>query len=111
MQAKIEATEATLMMGFWLLLMGWRAAHALGASLGSARVLGLTAVLAAIGTAVLEASWYGVATGVPWRAVLEANLHLGLWPRPAWWIFAVGVAASALPLARSIAAERVQPAQ
>lgn len=98
MQSKIDASEATLMMGFWLLLMGWRAAHAAGASLRAPWLLAAVALAAAAASAALEALWYGIATGVPWRAVLEANLTLTPWPRPAWWVLAVGLAVALVPL-------------
>ena len=97
MQSKLEATEAALMLGFWLLLMGWRLANRLGAPLTSPLTLTAVAVLAALATAGLEALWYGTATGVPWQAVLDANLTLSPWPRPSIWCLAAGLAA--IPLA------------
>lgn len=110
MQSKINATEATLMMGFYLLLMGWRVVHRMGWSLTSARSLALVAVVAAVVTAALELLWYGVATGVPWRAVFEANLSLTPWPRPAWWVGGIGLLVSLIPLVRSRLSIRVHAA-
>ena len=102
MQSKLEATEAALMMGFWLLLMGYRLAHRLGAPsnapLFGPVALAAIALLAALATAGLEATWYGVATGIPWRAVLNANLALTPAPRPALIALAVGLAVAILPL-------------
>ena len=98
MQAKLEATEAALMMGLFLLLMGYRAAHRFSASLGNPLTLAAVAVPAALATAGLEATWYGVATGIPWRAVLNANLTLMPIPRPAVIILAVGLAVALLPI-------------
>jgi sulfoxide reductase heme-binding subunit YedZ len=112
MQSKINATEAALMMGFWLLLMGWRAAQKLGKSLTSPLTLGAVALLAALSTALLEAAWYGIATRIPWQAILSANLSLEPAPRPAFWVLAVGLAAALLsPLWRRIAAWRSAPAR
>lgn len=98
MQSKIDAWQAALMMGFWLLLMGWRLAHKLGRSLASPLTLAAVAVLATLATAVLEAVWYGVATRVPWQAILSANLSLDPSPRPAVWVLVVGLAVALLPL-------------
>lgn len=98
MQSKLEVGEATLMMGLYLLLMGWRLAHRAGASLTDARVLLAVAVGAGLATAALEATWYGVATGVPWQAILDANLHFAPWPRPAWWILFIGALFALVPL-------------
>lgn len=99
LQSKINATEAALMMGFWLLLMGWRIAHSAGARLGAPWTLPVVAILAALATATLEAVWYGVATGVPWDRVLEANVMMFTpWPRPAWLVLAVGLVVALVPL-------------
>ena len=102
MQSKIDAWQAALMMGFWLLLMGWRLAHRLGRSLASPLTLAAVAVLATLATALLEAVWYGVATRVPWQAILSANLSLDPSPRPAVWVLVVGLAVALLPLRRGI---------
>lgn len=98
LQSKINATEATLMMGFLLLVMGLRIAHRAGHPLSAPRTLVVVAIAAAIGTAALEVLWYGLATGVPWRSVLESNLMLTPWPRPSWWVLAVGLALAVVPL-------------
>lgn len=106
MQAKADAGEATLMMGLWLLLMGWRLARKAGWSLAEPRVLLVVAPLAALATAGLEAAWYGLATAIPWRAVLEANLSFGSMPRPAWWVLAAGLLAALVPLRRALPSRR-----
>lgn len=102
MQSKLEATEAAMMMGFWLLLMGYRLAHRLGARLNAPLAgpiaLAAVALLTAIATAALEATWYGVATGIPWQAVLNANLTLTAAPRPAFITLAVGLTIALLPI-------------
>ena len=102
MQSKINATEAALMTGFWMLLMGWRLAHRMGASLKSPRILAVVALSAALATALTEALWYGTATGVPWRAVFEANLMPTPWPRPAVITLVVGLVTVPLPLAKPL---------
>ncbi len=109
LQAKLEATQAALMMGVFLLLMGYRLAHRFGASLGNPLTLAAVAVLAAPATAALEALWYGVATGIPWQAVLNANLTLAPEPRPAGWILAAGLTAAALPVLTRLFGKEPQP--
>lgn len=109
MQSKLEATEAALMMGFWLLLMGYRLAHRAGIPLTNPLVLAGVAVLSALATAALEAAWYGSATGIPWRAVLNANLDVTSMPRPALWVFFVGLAAGPLPFLKHWNTHRKQP--
>lgn len=92
LQSKIDVTEAILMAGLFLWLMGYR----LLAPKGSAPSLGrlaLLAVAAALGTALLEAAWYGVATGVPPLPVLMANLDVEFGLRPAMWVGIAGAAA------------------
>lgn len=98
LQSKIDASEATLMMGLWLLTMGWRLAHRLGLSLRSPVVLAGTAIAAALATALLEATWYGLATGVPWQVMLALNLGVTPTVRPAVWVLAAGLLAALLPL-------------
>jgi len=103
LQSKINATQAALMMGFFLLLMGWRLAHKVGGRLDRPGALLLVALLAAPLTAGLEALWYGLATSVPWMRVLEANWSLAMWPRPSFWVLAVGLVAMVLPVLPIIA--------
>ncbi|WP_204338157.1 hypothetical protein, partial [Proteus mirabilis] len=50
----------------------------------------------ALATALLEAAWYGLASGVPASLVLSANLDFSGVVRPAWWVLGVGLL---LPLA------------
>lgn len=98
LQAKLEATEAALMMGLFLLLMGYRLANRLTIPLNSAVTLAGVASLAALMTAGMEALWYGVTTGIPWQAVLQANLTVTPLPRPAGWVLATGLFVALLPL-------------
>jgi len=91
MQSKIYVSEATLMSGFFVALMLYRAAHARDWSLRSPLVLVSIAVLAGLATAGIEYAWYGLATGVPPSAVLVANLEF-MWPlRPAWNVLLCGL--------------------
>lgn len=88
MQSKIDASQATLMAGAFILLMLYRFAIRLGRPLAPALLLALAA-LASVLTAATEFAWYATWTGVdPWK-VLQANLTLSL-GRPALWVFTAG---------------------
>ncbi|MFO0994519.1 MAG: protein-methionine-sulfoxide reductase heme-binding subunit MsrQ [Hyphomicrobiales bacterium] len=96
MQSKIDATQAALMMGFFILVMLYRIPNA--ARLRSVGTLVGIAMLAALATAGLEAVWYGVATGVKPLAVLNANLLFPGVVRPAWIVFGTGLAVALVSL-------------
>ena len=106
LQSKADVSEAVLMAGFFVLLMGWRAARRAGFELADVRTLLVVAVLASLVTAGLEALWYALATGVDWRLVLWANID-GPSLRPAAWILLVGLAAALLPLWRMVSERRM----
>jgi sulfoxide reductase heme-binding subunit YedZ len=91
LQAKIDATEPTLMAGFFILLMAYRIVIAKRIRLTPLAVLA-TGVVSAIATAALEFVWYGLATGVdPW-AVLAANLAFPTMIRPAMMVCGANLA-------------------
>lgn len=94
LQAKINVSEEVVQIGLFAVLMMVRAMR--GRVPLTALPLLALAIIAVPLTAALEALWYGLATGVPWQRVLEANLMLALAPRPALW---AGLIALALPLA------------
>ncbi len=91
MQAKVDVTQPVLMSGFYFWLMGYRIMARFGYKKGLVPLL-LLAVAAGLLTAVAEAAWYGIATNVGWRRVILANLSFSYTIRPAWWVFATGVA-------------------
>lgn len=93
LQAKIYVSEEVVQIGVFVVLMAVRFLHR-GRRLHAWSLLAL-ALLAVPLTAGLEALWYGLATGVPWRRILDANLMLALAPRPA---VVVGLLALVLPL-------------
>jgi sulfoxide reductase heme-binding subunit YedZ len=99
-QSKADVYEPTLMAGFFLLLMFYRLAHWRGLSLASPLVLVAVAILAALGTAAIEYTWYAIATGVPPGRVLAANLQFSFSIRPAWWVLATGLGVTLLALLR-----------
>lgn len=93
LQAKINVTEEVVQIGLFVVLMAVRSLH-------KRRLLNVWSLLALAAlsipvTAMLEALWYGLATGVPWQRVFYANFMLILAPRPA---VIVGLIALVLPL-------------
>ena len=107
MQAKIDVTEPTLMAGLFVLLMGHRllSRHKLGEQgfALTALAIGATAL-----TALMEAGWYAVASGVPAARVLEADLDFSVSIRPAWLVLAVGAGLIVLRLVRGLWARKPQ---
>jgi methionine sulfoxide reductase heme-binding subunit len=93
LQAKINVSEEVVQIGVFVVLMAVRVLHKRRGL--NAWTLALLALLAVPLTAGLEALWYGLATGVPWRRILDANFMLALAPRPA---LLVGLIALTLPL-------------
>lgn len=106
MQAKLDVSQPVLMAGFFILLMGqrlltrWRLGDHWAALLVLAPVSGLL-------TALLEAAWYGVASGVPASRVLDADLDFSDGLRPAWWVAIVAMGFVVLRVARPLWAKRV----
>lgn len=85
LQTKLDVTEAMLTAGLFLWLMGYRLLSSKGAAPPLWR-LALLVPLAALGTALLEAGWYGLGTGAPFWPVLMANLDVEFGLRPALWV-------------------------
>jgi sulfoxide reductase heme-binding subunit YedZ len=98
LQSKADVTEPTLMAGLLLWLLCWRA---LPRDLRD-NPLGLltVAVVAALGTLLVEYAWYALATHIPAERVLLANLDLAAGPRPAVIVLLVGLAAAMVPWVR-----------
>lgn len=91
MQQKLDVTQPVLMTGFFVWLMGWRVMQHYGRGTG---LLNLVALSAASGvlTALIEAGWYAVATGIDPARVLEANLSFAYAISPSWWVAGAGLA-------------------
>jgi sulfoxide reductase heme-binding subunit YedZ len=93
LQAKIDVSEEVIQIGVFLVLMAVRLLRKIDALHWLALLaLALLSVPIAMG---LEALWYGLATGVPWRRIFMANFDLALAPRPA---VIVGAMALILPV-------------
>ena len=91
MQSKVDVTQPVLMSGFYFWLMGYRLMARFGTKQGLVP-LSLLTIGSALLTALVEATWYGLATGIGWQRVLLANLEFSHTIRPAWWVFATGLA-------------------
>jgi methionine sulfoxide reductase heme-binding subunit len=99
LQSKLNVTQPVLWSGFFLLLMGYRLMRRLELPEGPLALLGLAAA-SGVATALLEAAWYGVATGAQAGMILAANLDFEYEIRPAWYVAAVGVALAATAVLR-----------
>ncbi len=108
LQSKIDASEATLMLGFVLFLEGCRLLVRQRVPLSFLPLAGL-AVVSALLTALIEAGWYGIATKVPAAAVLHANLDLDIMIRPSWWVLAAGLAFALVGAVRNRSAASPRP--
>ena len=100
LQAKIDVSDPVFWTGAFLLVMGHRAMQRLGWPSNPLTLVGL-AVVATLVTALLEAAWYGVASGIPASLVLSANLDVPDTIRPAWWVLALGLAVPILNAVRA----------
>ncbi len=104
MEIRLDATEAALMTGFFVLLMAFRFVRKkLTPGLVS---LGATALLCGVATALIEALYYTLSTRVTISRVLEANFDFSYTIRPAWWVLAAGLVIALLAAWRN----RVAPA-
>lgn len=98
LQSKSDVTQATLMTGFFVLLMLYRLAVKTGFSLANPLVLAVCAGLGAAATAGIEYAWYALATGIPADRVFLANFDISLTIRPAVWVGTTGLGVSAAAL-------------
>ena len=113
MQSKIDVSQAAMWSGFFLLLMTYRIALKFRFAL-TPLVLAACAVAAALLTASIEFTWYGIATGVDPFRVLKANLVFAYGLRPAWIVLIVGLVVALLPWIRqayAAATARLSPAR
>jgi len=100
LQSKADVGEPVLMTGLLLWLLGWRA---LPGEL-RASTLGLVAValVAAVGTAMVEYAWYDLATHLPAGRILWANFDFEAGLRPAPIVLLVGLGAAVMPKLRRL---------
>lgn len=91
LQKKLDIYEPTLMMGFLIWLLAYRALYKWRREVGLLALFAL-AVFASLATALFEAAWYGALTGVNFSRVLSLNLMFDVDIRPMWWVLAAGLA-------------------
>jgi sulfoxide reductase heme-binding subunit YedZ len=96
MLTKVDATEATVLLGLFVLLMAYRLAPS--AWLRRPAMLAVLAAASALVTVALEIAWYAGATGVDVKAIAMANLAFPAYVRPAWIVLLSGLAVAALPM-------------
>ena len=100
-QSKIDVSPATLMAGFFVLLMIHRIFISQRMAL-TPLVLAISAGLAGLLTALTEFAWYALATGVdPWR-IAQANLMVSFGLRPAVIVALVGLIPCGLLILRNL---------
>ena len=98
LQKKLDIYEPTLMMGLLVWLLGYRLLFRLRREVGFLSLIAL-ALFAALFTALFEAGWYGVLTGVAPSRVIAANFMFMIGLRPAWWVLAATLAVALAALA------------
>ncbi|MCC2097117.1 MAG: sulfoxide reductase heme-binding subunit YedZ, partial [Hyphomicrobiales bacterium] len=90
MQVRIKAYEPSLLTGVCILLGGYRLAQRRSRDVSYWR-LGLLALLAFAGSALMEAGYYAISMNAPMLVVLQANLDFSYEIRPAYWVLAAGL--------------------
>lgn len=104
MQSKINATEPTVMAGLLLWLLGYRVLYWRGGARPAASrpvLIGLS-FGAGLLTALGEATYFALFTGIDPTRVLEANLSLVAGLRPSWIVLAIALGIVALAVARDL---------
>lgn len=104
MQTKIDISESALVGGLVLWLFGYRL---LQRSIGVTTpwLLGLSFLAAAL-TAVAEALWYALTTGVMWWRVFAVNFEWASAPRPAHWVLIAGLAVTLVAFVRPFGSQQ-----
>jgi sulfoxide reductase heme-binding subunit YedZ len=89
LQSKIDVTDATIIAAFAVLLIALRLLKRYGNAENPLAVAAV-AVGVALATALIEAAWFAVLTGVDPRLVLEADLDITM-ARPVWYALGAGL--------------------
>lgn len=99
MEVRLDAYEAILLSGCFMLLMTYRVMRARYGMPHFALWILMSAFMG-LATAVLEASYYGLATRFGFWRVLNTNLIFA-WPlRPAYWVFVFALVVSVITALR-----------
>ena len=110
LQSKLDVSAPLLLVGLFLLLMGWRLLHRLKRG-EDPLALAALAVATPTLTGIVEAAWYHLRNGIDVMDVLGADFAFDDGPRPVWFVLAAGVALVVLRLARPLWSKRSKPAQ
>jgi methionine sulfoxide reductase heme-binding subunit len=92
LQKKLDIYEPTLVMGLLAWLLAYRALYKRKRDISFAGLIAL-AIFAALSTALFEAIWYGVRTGVPLARIVALNWMFEIGIRPSWWVLAAAMVA------------------
>jgi sulfoxide reductase heme-binding subunit YedZ len=112
LQAKIDVTDATIIAAFAVLLIALRLLKRYG-NAETPLAVAAVALGVALATALIEAGWFAVLTGVDPRLVLEADLDITM-ARPVWYALGAGLLMTAIAVIRRNARRKVgqrQPMQ
>lgn len=112
LQSKLEVTEATVMGGLYLWLMGFRiVSHYRRQAVLPAWVLAGLGLATALITSAGETTYFWAVRHVdPWRIIL-ATLTFTPVIRPAWYVLAFGFAVAAIALVRAPRPRPAMPAR
>jgi sulfoxide reductase heme-binding subunit YedZ len=99
MEVRLDATEAALWTGMFILLMCFRFVRK-RAEPGLVN-LSIMAVVCGLATVASEAIYYKLSTGVNVMRVLNANLDFSYTIRPSWWVFGTGIVVALLAAIRA----------
>ena len=94
MEVRLDASEAALMCGYFILLMSFREVRK-RTTPGFVN-LALAAVVCAVATGLMEGLYYKLATTVSITRVLMANFDVSYRVSPALWVLGVGLAVAIL---------------
>ena len=107
-QAKADVSEPVMMVGFFAILMLFRALIKRGLPAWTAALA--AAMIAPPLTALIEASWYALVRHIPFSEVLAANFDPDMAFRPSAYVAAAGALFFLVVLARRSAAPSRSPA-
>jgi sulfoxide reductase heme-binding subunit YedZ len=105
LQSKIDVTDATIIASLAVLLISLRVLKRYGDANNPLAVAGV-AVGVALATALMEAGWFALLTGVDPRLVLEADLDITM-ARPVWYALGAGLLLTLIAVIRRNARRKV----
>lgn len=96
MQSKLDVSEATVMAGLFLWLMGYRLLGATVSAQGRPGLVAITllAIVTGLITAFGEAAYYYFKSGVRFARILNADLQFDIAIRPPWIVLGICLAVS-----------------